>query len=338
MTFWSLFGLRGPRGRSSLAMRILIVGGFGYVGGRIAVHLAKLGHQIVLGSRKKTTVPPAWLPQAKVVQVEWEDDAALRRICNQSDTVIQAAGMNAQDCSCDPVAALDFNGVATARLVAAATSVGVKRFVYLSTAHVYADPLVGTITEQTCSRNLHPYATSHIAGEHSVLRAGQIRQIQSTVLRLSNAFGIPTHHDANCWSLLVNDLCMQATKTGKLVLKSNGLQQRDFVTLTDVGRAIEHILNLDQHQLADGVFNIGSGASISVMEMTKLIADRCLYNYKFKPEIIKPNSPKNESALALQFNCGKIGNTGFMLTAEMNYEIDRILEMCMNIHECKADE
>jgi hypothetical protein len=49
--------------------------------------------------------------------------------CDGVYVVIQAAGMNAQDCAADPVAALTFNGVATARLVMAASRTGVQRFI-----------------------------------------------------------------------------------------------------------------------------------------------------------------------------------------------------------------
>src|SRR3546814_17036700 len=93
--------------------------------------------------------------------------------------------MNAQNCAANPVEALEFNGVATARLVQAAARVGIRRFIYLSTAHVYCAPLTGTITEDTCPRNLHPYATSHLAGENAVLSAVQAGEISGMVLRLS---------------------------------------------------------------------------------------------------------------------------------------------------------
>jgi len=76
--------------------------------------------------------------------------------CDGVYVVIQAAGMNAQDCAADPVAALAFNGVATVRLVMAASRTGAQRFISLSTAHVYASPLAGTITEATYPRNLTP--------------------------------------------------------------------------------------------------------------------------------------------------------------------------------------
>ena len=94
-------------------MRILITGGFGFVGGRLAVHLAQAGHQIVLGSRNASS-PPVWLPQAEVVQIVWEDDRTLERCCDGVDVVIQAAGMNAQECSADPVAAMGRDTVSAA--------------------------------------------------------------------------------------------------------------------------------------------------------------------------------------------------------------------------------
>jgi UDP-glucose 4-epimerase len=151
-----------------LTKRVLITGGFGFVGGRLATYLAQKGHHVILGSRI-TSISPAWLPHAEVIQIDWDDEVALEHICSQVDVVIHAAGMNTQDSTADPIAALAFNGLATARLVTAACWKGVQQFIYLSTAHVYANPLVGVITEESCPRNLHPYATSHLAGEQEVL-------------------------------------------------------------------------------------------------------------------------------------------------------------------------
>ena len=86
--------------------------------------------------------------------------------------------MNSQDCANDPVAALEFNGVATTRLVSAALSSGVKKFIYLSTAHIYSSPLVGKISEETYPKNFHPYATSHLAGEMAVLKAYKKKKLK----------------------------------------------------------------------------------------------------------------------------------------------------------------
>ena len=117
--------------------------------------------------------------------------------------------MNAQECSTAPVAALSFNGVATSRIVAAACRACVKQFIYLPTAHVYANPLIWTISEETCPCNLHPYATSHHS-RHAV--QCKPMKISKVLCKLSNAFDAPTHEYVNCWMLVVNDLCKQVVQ------------------------------------------------------------------------------------------------------------------------------
>ena len=328
MNCWNRYGSKVRRGRFSLAMRILITGGFGFVGGRLAMALLQAGHQIVLGSRNVIS-PPVWLPQAEVVQIVWDDDSALDHSCNGFDVVIQAAGMNAQDCANNPVAALAFNGVATARLVAAACRAGVQRFIYLSTCHVYASPLVGIITEETCPRNLHPYATSHLAGEHAVLSASQRGQIHGIVLRLSNAFGTPMHKDVNCWMLLVNDLCKQAVQTRKLVLQTSGLQQRDFIGLTEVCRVAEYFSVGHSESKPTGVFNVGAGMSQSVLAMAQFIQQRCVHVLGLKPLLQCVEEGVNEQHPTLTYRPDNLAALGINSNGLDNTaEIDSLLRFC----------
>jgi UDP-glucose 4-epimerase len=308
-------------------MRILITGGFGFVGGRLARHLQQAGHQIILGSRNARSSPD-WLPQAKVVQTDWNDGRALEEICNGVDMLIQAAGMNALDCVVDPVAALEFNGLATARLVGMASRAGVKRFIYLSTAHVYASPLVGAINEEFCPRNLHPYATSHLAAENAVLSASQRGEVEGIVLRLSNAFGAPVHQGVNCWMLLVNDLCRQAVETRKLVLHSDGLQQRDFIAMTEVCRVVECLSSRDFDVLLPGVFNVGSGVSLSVLEMAQLIQQRCKLVLDFEPELQRPEASIIGKHEMLKFRADRLTKIGVNVHVDNNSEIDRLLAFC----------
>lgn len=328
MSCWNRSGLKAHRGLFSLTMRILITGGLGFVGGRLGQHFQLAGHQITLGSRNASSSPD-WLPQAEVLQTDWNDERALEKICSGVDVVIHAAGMNAQDCTADPVAALEFNGVASARLVAAACSTGVGRFIYLSTAHVYASPLLGTITEETCPRNLHPYATSHLAGEHAVLGANQRGQIQSVVLRLSNAFGVPARKDVNCWMLLVNDLCRQAVQTRKLILHTSGRQLRDFVSLAEVCSAAKYFSTADGDSLTSGVFNMGTGVSQSVLEMALLIQQRCKQVLGFEPELHRPEDGATESHPMLIYRADRLAAIGIDTNGDANTaEIDNLLLFC----------
>ena len=121
-------------------MRILITGGFGYLGGRLARQIVtNTNHDVILGTRKKTT-SPKWLPQVQIVNTLWSSETDLERICSDVDVVVHMAGMNASDCAINPRSALEFNGFATERLLQSAIKQKVKRFIKLSSAHIYSNP------------------------------------------------------------------------------------------------------------------------------------------------------------------------------------------------------
>ena len=308
-------------------MRILITGGTGFIGGRLAEYLYKAGHEILIGSRNLTHSPD-WLPHVKVERLDWSDLGALEKSCSGVNVVIHAAGMNAQDCASDPVAALSFNGTATARLVTAANQAKVKRFIYLSSAHIYASPLAGVINEQTCPNNKHPYATSHLAGEDSVLWGCQPGGMEGVVLRLSNVFGAPVDKNVNCWMLLVNDLCRQAALTKKMVLRTSGCQQRDFININEAFQVIEFFLVGDNFSEKIGIFNVGSGVSQSVIDMASFIQERCMHVLGFMPPIEKNEEALDEVFTPLKFEISKIQSVGYVKKPYFQNEIDSILLMC----------
>lgn len=308
--------------------KVLITGGFGYLGGRLAQFLASQeGYEILLGSRRQTQ-SPSWLPQAKVAQTCWDSPQGLQEVCSGVDCIVHLAGMNAQDCAADPAAAMKVNAVATVHLVQAAIRQKVKRFICMSTVHVYGSPLTGVITEETKPTPVHPYALSRQAGEDAVLASRQSGEIERIVIRLSNAYGAPADEDVNCWMLLVNDLCRQAAISGILVLRSAGLQKRDFISLHDVVRAIDHFIALPVDKIGCGLFNLGGEATYSVIELAKLIAERCEAVLGYRPEIERPDSILGEGSPELNYRIDKLKETSFSLNGNIKKEIDATLEFC----------
>jgi UDP-glucose 4-epimerase len=306
--------------------RILITGGLGYAGGRVAQFLAGRDDlDIVLGSRRECA-SPSWLPSVRVVCMNWGTQESLLSVCDGVDTVLHLAAMNDSECMLDPVAALEINGVNTARLIEAAKSSGVRRFIYFSTAHIYGSPLVGEIDESTLPCSRHPYASSHRAAEDVVLAASS--KMASIVLRLSNGFGVPTHAEANCWMLLINDLCRQVVIDRRLTLRSAGLQQRDFVTMHDIARAVAHMLDLHATAIGDGIFNLGGGRARRVLDMAEMIQTRCAQVLGFTPEIVHPAALPEEGTCELKYCIDKLLATGFSLTGDFAAEIDATLLLC----------
>jgi len=308
-------------------MKILITGGLGFIGGRLGIHLSKNGHEIILGTRRYLS-SPVWLPNAKIAVIDWESDESLRKACLGADLIIHTAGMNAKDCELNPVEAFNFNGLATYKLLTAAINCNVKTFFYISSAHVYSNPLQGVVDENMIPRNPHPYATSHLEGEKYVQEAKEKGLIHSTTLRLSNIYGTPTGPEVNCWMLLVNDLCRQAATFKQLRLTSSGLAQRNFITLSDVCAVISELIYISKSQTLPLVLNIGNTYSNTVHEMAISIQDRCKVVLGFSPEIILGSGDTVEVNKSLDFKSLYSYLFSNIIVNGRDTEIDELLNFC----------
>jgi UDP-glucose 4-epimerase len=304
-------------------VRILISGGFGLLAGRLAKFFAEDGHTVMLGSRS-AKAKPTWLRAGDLLTVDWSSMDSLSAACTAVDVVIHAAGMNAGDCAAKPTDALLFNGVGTSRLLEAAIASGVKQFIYLSTAHVYSDNLTGSFNENSATTNLHPYATSHKAGEDVVRYANKQKRIKGAALRLSNAFGYPIDKETNCWMLLMNDLCKQAVVEKSLTLHSNGMQHRDFISIESVCETILFLAQNHDREMPSLV-NLASGCSHSVIDMTKMVQERCEQILGYKPTIHRKEAGLDQTYADLHLETRSLKDLGYSTKTDLIAEIDTLL-------------
>lgn len=312
-------------------MNILITGGFGYIGGRVAQHLGKIyGDENILLFVKNNKIKPDWVGDKKILSGDVLDISSLEAACKDIDVIIHLAALNEIDSERNPLKALRINGEGTLNLVNAAIANKVRRIIYFSTFHVYGLNSLGGITENTVPLPVHPYAITHHVAEDFIRMVDNKKEIQGVILRLSNGFGYPAHPRVNRWSLVVNNLCLQAVLTNKIILKSSGKQYRDFITLTDVSRCVEHFISVDRSKLdnENRIYNLGGEFSISILNMAKLIEERCGKTLNIVPEIIvgKDTNPKLEKPV--HYNIDKIKKIGFRLVSNINEEIDRTLVFC----------
>lgn len=312
-------------------MKLLITGATGFLGGRLANFLlTDPQYQLLLGSRELSYLVNRY-QYAELVKTQWYSETELDNICSGVETIIHLAGMNAGQCANASKDGLALDVKATQNLLQAAVKNKVKRFVYLSSAHVYSATLSGSISELTPTTNTHPYALNHRAKETLVMQAHCSGLIEGVVIRLSNAFGVPAQKEANCWMLLVNDLCRQAANSSRLELKSTGQQRRDFVTVTDFCTALQHIIHLPSGALGNGLFNIGGQWAPTVLEMTNYIANRYYKMTGVQPPI--SHKPYNiEESSELNFMIQKLLNTGYAAGLENSIiiEIDNLIKFCIS--------
>jgi UDP-glucose 4-epimerase len=310
-------------------MQILVTGGYGFIGGRLAQKLATIGNKVYIGTRDIHRQHDNILG-TKIVYTEWEKPESLVKLCSGMDVVIHTAGMNARDCESDPVSAHAFNGKVTGELAKAAVSVGVKQFIYCSTVHVYSSPLTGLISEEHPTSNNHPYATSHLAGEKALFGSIHGSDIKAQVLRLSNVYGVPTDKEVKCWELLVNDLCKQISEKHELRLYTSGTQFRDFISMEEVCEIVQCLCSENQQHKRNEIFNVSSGNSQTVLEMAHIAQSRAKEILGFVPVLVMPESKViNESDNhSLKVSNNKIRQCCNFSPVNPVDELDRLLAFC----------
>jgi UDP-glucose 4-epimerase len=306
-------------------MRVLVTGGYGYVGGRLVQALA--GDAAFVVTAASRGAQPA---RSRVLHmtVDWSDDASIAALCRDQDAVVHLAAMNESDSERDPVGALRRNGLATLVLLRAAALAGLRRFIYLSTSKVFGDNPSGTIDERSLPHPGSHYAITHRLAEDYVLAAGRASALKTVVVRLSNGVGAPADSDVNAWSPIANDFCRQAAVTGRIVLRSSGVAWRNFIGMSDVVAALRHVLTVPAERLDNGLFHLGGPSSMRIHDLALAIAKRAQTMFGRDVGVERPQPSAGEHTPVLDWRIDKLAATGWSPAQNLDGEIDATLRLC----------
>jgi len=304
-------------------MKVLVIGGNGFLGANL-VNSLSFSYKVVAGVREISKKTPLSNTTNELV-INWDNLSSNKNNLLDFNTIIYAAGVNAFDCIVNPDKAFEINGDIPGQFIKIASDIGVKNFIYFSTAHVYSPNLSRSIDELSPTGNNHPYAQSHLMGESNILRHSNSNKINSLVIRLSNGFGVPLTENKACWSLVVNQMCQQAVESHQITINSTGTQRRNFIGMNEVGNVTKHLLCGMQENIKNEVFNVGSQWNPSILELAKTIQSRCREILNFIPEIIvKNNSCDKGDAI---FSVNKLVQSNYNISNPV-IEIDNLLRFC----------
>jgi nucleoside-diphosphate-sugar epimerase len=209
--------------------RVLIVGGSGFIGTRLASLLLELGHDVVIFDKAPSTVHAS-----RIVRGDVRDAAALRAAVEGVDAIVALAAEHRDDVR--PASLYhDVNVGGAANLVRAATQAGVRRIVFVSSVAVYGldQPLAG---ENAPLRPAGDYGRSKVLAEriHDEWVAGDPRRSLMT-LRPVVVFG--EGNRGNVYTLA------EQLRRGRFAMVGSG---RNRKAIAYVGNLVEFIArNLD---------------------------------------------------------------------------------------------
>ncbi|MEO6873336.1 MAG: NAD(P)-dependent oxidoreductase, partial [Opitutaceae bacterium] len=186
---------------------VLVTGGSGFVGSRIAAWLAAQGADVRAVVRKRGPHPGLDSPNITQVEGDFSDPLMARYACGGRELVLHAAATIGKDFS----EALHINVTGTAVLAGAARKAGCQRFIHLSTLSVY-DFSSGrkAFGEDSPLRQLgKDYAHSPAASPHygttkaEAERALQVEMkdgLPATIFRMGAVLGV---HPTSSWAIKV---------------------------------------------------------------------------------------------------------------------------------------
>jgi UDP-glucose 4-epimerase len=257
------------------------------------------------------------------------DELATR--CRGADAIVHLAGDNEAVTARDLSGALSSTVTASMRVADAARRADVPRIVYLSTVHVYGAQMTPgvTLTEDMRPDPRSGYAVARLASEHVIAGLGE-GAYDLVVLRLTNSVGAPRDPCVDRWSLVTNDLARQGALTGRLTLRSTGVQWRDFLSLADVCSAIGAACAVGAPALTAGTYNLGSGVPRTVLEVVGLVQDAFERRTGSRPPLEAPApGPEEERDRPYRVSVQRLADGGVTATAPLADAVDETVAFCV---------
>lgn len=258
-------------------MRILVVGGAGYIGSHMVKMLAAAGHEVVTLDNLSQGYRDAVL-YGDFVHADLNDRSALDRVFSEQafDGVMHFASfIQVGESVTDPAKYYENNVTNTQHLLDAMVKHGVGYFIFSSTAAIFGEPSYSPIDEAHPTTPINPYGRSKLFVEQMLEDYDRAYGLKSVCLRYFNAAGadpegeLGERHEPETHLI---PLVLQAASGrrdcinvfGRDYATPDGTCIRDYIHVTDLCEA--HLLAIEKLRGTNQSdrFNLGNGNGFSV--------------------------------------------------------------------------
>ena len=259
--------------------RSLVTGGAGFIGSNLVDALLGIGHDVVCVDNESSDSSEKfhWNGRAENHKVDVCDQKSMSRLFSGIEFVFHlAAEARIGNTMENPVKAFDTNVVGTATLLECCRSNGVRRMVLSSTSAAYGKNSVPNVESQL-DDPMNPYSVSKVAAEKACRMYSDLFGLETVVLRYFNVYG-PREPTKGVYAPVIGIFKRQKAAGQPLTVVGDGLQRRDFTHVYDVAKAniLAAEASLTKKEMR-GVFNIGSGSNISVLEIAQMISEKITF-------------------------------------------------------------
>jgi UDP-glucose 4-epimerase len=242
------------------AEHVLVTGGSGFIGSAVARGFVDAGYRVTVVDHTRSPVQGA----DSVVGDLRDEDVRRRALASDVAGVVHlAAATSVVGSMSDPLGVFHDNVSVTAALLDLARTRGAHRFMMSSTNAVVGEVGHRVIGPELPPRPLTPYGATKAAGEMLLSAYAGSYGMATCALRLTNVYGPGMGHKDS----FVARLMRAARADTGVQVYGDGMQQRDFVYVTDVVAAIL----LAWRASAEGTLVVGSGTSVTMLDLIERV-------------------------------------------------------------------
>jgi nucleoside-diphosphate-sugar epimerase len=236
-------------------MRVLVVGGAGYVGGALTDILEGSEHEVIVYD--SLVFEDHYLKNINFVHGDIRDTKKLQPLLNDSDVVVWLAALVGDGaCAVNPELSSEINQESVKWLADNFSG----RIIFTSTCSVYGAK-DGLLSEESPTNPLSIYAATKLSSE------GYLKDKNAIIFRLGTLFGLGDNYSRIRMDLVVNVLTARAFYEGRLKV-FGGDQYRPLLHVKDAAQMIADSIDSQY----TGVFNL-SLANMKILDLAKLVND-----------------------------------------------------------------
>jgi len=248
--------------------RVLVTGGFGFIGSHIVDTLIHNNYEVAVYDNLSTGSIKNVHSEAGVFIGNIEDKGSLEKalVTFKPDYVIhQAAQVSIQNSISDISNDALINIMGTINLIQLSQKYAVKKIVFASSAAVYGHSNVLPIPVSHPIQPLSPYGVSKKTAEDYLILAKELFNLDYVILRYSNVYG--PRQTAGGEGGVISIFTNQVINKQQPIIYGDGLQTRDFIYVEDVASANLQAIRLQ----GSGIFNISITTSSNINQLYAII-------------------------------------------------------------------
>lgn len=263
-------------------MKILVLGGAGYIGSHTVYRLIEQGNEVVIFDNLETGHIEAVHPNARFYKGDLRNRAEIDAVLdkeNNIDAVIHfAANSLVGESMTNPLKYYDNNLCGTKVLLESLVDHNIKNIVFSSTAATYGEPKHTPILEDDPTNPTNCYGETKKAMERMFYWTQQAHGLKYVSLRYFNACGahisgkIGEAHNPETHLIPIILQAANGTRDHISIFGTDyntpdGTCIRDYIHVADLAQAhilaVEYLLNGGE----SNIFNLGNGVGFSVREV-----------------------------------------------------------------------